>query len=86
MEAEKVWCVEENAWSWCWGGLPWWRRTWGGWHHGKLLGLSQIPGVQEADAHDEPDEPDRPWLGPELLRQQLPAERVHVWLPHELAL
>ena len=44
VEAEKVWRVEENAWSWCWGGLPWWRRAWGGWRHGELLGLSQIPG------------------------------------------
>ena len=46
-----------------------------------------VAGVQEEDAHDEPDEPNRwPGMGPELLRQQLPAERVHVWLPGKLSL
>lgn len=87
MEAEEAGGVEENARTWCWSWIPGRGRSWGGRYHGQLQRLPQVPGVQEEDAHDEPDEPDR-WsrVGPELLRQQLPTERVHVWLPGKLTL
>jgi len=87
MEAKEAGGVQENAWAWRWSRIPWWGSSWSGWHHGKLQCLPQVPGVQEEDAHDEPDAPDG-WagVGPELLRQQLPAERVHVWLPAKLTL
>jgi len=87
MEAEEAGCVQENARARCRSWIPGWGGSRGRRHDGKLQRLPQVPGVQEAYAHDEPDEPDR-WagVGPELLRQQLPAERVHVWLPGKLAL
>lgn len=87
MEAKEAGGVQENARARSWSWIPWWGSSWSGRHHGKLQRLPQVPGVQEEDAHDEPDEPDRwPGVGPELLRQQLPAERVHVWLPGKLSL
>jgi len=87
MEAKEAGGVEENAGARCGSRILGWRSSWGGRHHGELQRLPQVPGVQEEDAHDEPYEPDR-WagVGPELLRQQLPAERVHVWLPGKLPL
>jgi len=87
MEAEEAGGVEEDARARRRSRILGWGGSWGGRHHGELQRLPQVPGVQEEDAHDEPDEPDR-WagVGPELLRQQLPAERVHVWLSGKLPL